>query len=163
MNSLPHEDGEILAVGPAVPKGMDYHRWRRQQREIFLDDPVFGNPRRNDISRWPQCPKGSFRQSNFDAYFNFTRNLEAEQNQRATSHRRRTSVKAAGEMFTLKEWLELCDRHDNCCARCKKPEILTVDHIQPVSKGGTNDIGNIQPLCRSCNSHKGVNDTDYRG
>jgi len=114
-----------------------------------------------DVNELPR-PTGHADQSNYIAYLNFLRNLESEQREREASHRRRVSVKAAGPMFTLQEWLNLCERHDNCCARCKKPEPLTVDHIQPVSKGGSNAIENIQPLCGSCNSSKGTDNTDYR-
>jgi hypothetical protein len=33
---------------------------------------------------------------------------------------------------------------------------LTVDHIVPVVKGGTDDEGNLQTACRPCNTRKGA-------
>jgi len=63
--------------------------------------------------------------------------------------------------FTFEEWENLKKRCDYICQRCgkKEPEIkLTVDHIIPLDKGGTNYIKNIQPLCGSCNSSKGNRD-----
>ena len=33
---------------------------------------------------------------------------------------------------------------------------LEIDHIKPVSKGGTNDISNLWTLCKSCNLAKGT-------
>lgn len=40
------------------------------------------------------------------------------------------------------------------CKYCKATEDLTIDHKNPVSKGGTNDINNLQTLCRRCNQNK---------
>jgi len=41
------------------------------------------------------------------------------------------------------------------CVNCESKNNLTIDHIIPVSKGGTDDYSNLQILCKSCNSSKG--------
>ena len=46
--------------------------------------------------------------------------------------------------------------HGAICAHCGVTENLTIDHIIPLAKGGTNDLDNLQPLCKSCNSSKGA-------
>ena len=40
------------------------------------------------------------------------------------------------------------------CTRCGSPEDLALDHIYPWSRGGSDAEGNLQALCRSCNSRK---------
>lgn len=46
-------------------------------------------------------------------------------------------------------------RDGKVCAACRSVDDITIDHVQPVAKGGTDDLTNLQPLCRSCNSRKG--------
>lgn len=78
---------------------------------------------------------------------------------------RRARIQQAGGEFTSREWKKLCKHYNYTCLRCGKrePEIkLTVDHVIPLSVGGTNSIDNIQPLCQSCNSSKGITSIDYR-
>lgn len=41
------------------------------------------------------------------------------------------------------------------CKHCGSQENLSIDHIKPVTKGGTDDIENLQTLCKRCNSKKG--------
>jgi len=41
------------------------------------------------------------------------------------------------------------------CGRMSPDVILEVDHIEPVSKGGSNDLINLITSCRDCNRGKG--------
>jgi len=44
---------------------------------------------------------------------------------------------------------------DKRCAKCGTGFHLTIDHVTPKSWGGSDEPGNLQWLCRSCNSSKG--------
>jgi hypothetical protein len=47
-------------------------------------------------------------------------------------------------------------RDDYACRHCGRRSDLAVDHIFPWSLGGTDDLDNLQTLCRPCNSRKGA-------
>lgn len=66
-------------------------------------------------------------------------------------------IKKETGTHTYGEWELLKKQYNYTCPCCKKagPEIkLTEDHIIPLSRGGSDLIENIQPLCLSCNSKK---------
>ena len=49
------------------------------------------------------------------------------------------------------------ERDRYCCKSCNcnhKQTELTIDHIIPLARGGSNDISNLQTLCRRCNIRK---------
>jgi hypothetical protein len=85
-------------------------------------------------------------------------------------------VKAEGS-FTFQEFKDLCKKYNHCCVCCGKTKqqlskikrALVPDHVKPISKGGSNYIENIQPLCHplfggrgGCNSRKRAKEFDYR-
>jgi hypothetical protein len=55
---------------------------------------------------------------------------------------------------------EILKRNDYRCQMCgvtaKDGATLEIDHIFPVSRGGTNEADNLQVLCRDCNAGKGA-------
>ena len=82
---------------------------------------------------------------------------------RAKNNVRRTRKTEAGGSYTGAEWKELIEHYGNKCLCCARSDVkLTVDHIVPVSKGGTSNIENIQPLCQTCNTRKKDKTIDYR-
>lgn len=48
------------------------------------------------------------------------------------------------------------ERDEYRCVECGTFRDLSVDHIFPVSKGGTNEFENLRTLCKPCNSRKGA-------
>lgn len=68
--------------------------------------------------------------------------------------RRRIRLANAEGSHTHQEWLAVVWAQQFCCAHCGSYELLTRDHIVPITKGGSDYISNIQGLCRSCNSRK---------
>lgn len=77
-------------------------------------------------------------------------------------HRRRAREVFADGDYTQEQWLELCALYGYKCLACHEEKPLTVDHVVPLSKGGSNYISNIQPLCLGCNTSKGTRIIDYR-
>ncbi len=48
------------------------------------------------------------------------------------------------------------ERDGFACVECQATEWLSLDHIFPYSKGGTDEVDNLRVLCRVCNSRKGA-------
>lgn len=70
-------------------------------------------------------------------------------------NKRNHTKRANGGSHTLHEWETLLAQYDWTCPCCHKKGLkLTIDHIIPLSKGGSDNIENIQPLCMSCNLRK---------
>lgn len=73
---------------------------------------------------------------------------------------RRARKLSAGGAHTADDIKTLLTLQKCKCAACKTciKDAYHADHIEPLSKGGSNDRHNIQLLCPSCNLKKGVSD-----
>lgn len=81
----------------------------------------------------------------------------------ANPERTRTNIanakarrRGAPGSFTTEQWVAKVEAYANRCHWCG--EVVTgrpqKNHVIPVTKGGSNNIGNIVPSCPSCNRHK---------
>jgi hypothetical protein len=71
----------------------------------------------------------------------------------------RLALATVGAGVTLQDWSEIRRRFNDRCACCRRPasEVgLMMDHIVPLSRGGTHQPENMQPLCIHCNQWKYV-------
>lgn len=57
---------------------------------------------------------------------------------------------------------EVFKLHGRRCLCCGATKTLSMDHIIPVVSGGKDEVENLQPLCRTCNSTKNSKTIDYR-
>ena len=83
---------------------------------------------------------------------------QAEQEARIEAEKRRRShVQIRRELTIVYEqtYLFLAERDGLYCQLCRSTQCLQIDHVIPVTKGGTNDKANIQLLCKTCNVKKG--------
>lgn len=86
--------------------------------------------------------------------------------QRLANHRRRARLVAAAGSHTIEELQTLLEKQHHLCANPYCYMLLsnswksTIDHIEPLARGGSNDISNLQWLCRRCNTSKGTKGMD---
>jgi hypothetical protein len=75
---------------------------------------------------------------------------------RITEQARRARKLAAPGTATVDQVLARFAYFGNRCVYCRTTERLTVDHVVPLSRGGSHWPANLRPACISCNSRKGA-------
>lgn len=131
-------------------------------REVF-SDPVKAEQRRQNARDRYHNPK--YRKAHNASQRKYEQrqyrdNPDFRHRKIVRSHRMR--VKPRKDSYTRLEWEQLCARYNHRCLCCGEQKPLTADHVMPLSRGGSNTIDNLQPLCLLCNDRKHTKTIDYR-
>lgn len=76
---------------------------------------------------------------------------------KASKARRRSAEHGSQGTYTWAEVTKLWLLIGACCAYCHEPkrnDEIEPDHVEPLSRGGSNSITNVVPSCKLCNSDK---------
>lgn len=76
------------------------------------------------------------------------------------ARKRRTHRMRSGHSFfySLEHLQQRFDDFGGFCAYCQKRKANTIDHFIPISRGGSDVIGNLIPACSRCNFSKNCKD-----
>ncbi len=127
----------------------------KKTRQKYRESPEYKEAQK----RHNQSPKGQ------ESKKRYNKSEKGKQQTRKDKAIRKTRDTEAGGSYSQTEWYNLCKFYDFRCLKCNKQfpfEKLTVDHIRPISKGGSSNIYNLQPLCNRCNNIKHNREIDYR-
>lgn len=102
--------------------------------------------------RYRESPKGKKYKAEKDKRHAKTEN--GKFSKRKTEIKRKHQMKSTDCTLTRKEWIAIKEKFGNRCAYCGKEARLEMDHVIPLSRGGTHTASNIVPACRTCNAKK---------
>ncbi len=69
----------------------------------------------------------------------------------------RNHNKRAAGILTISIWLKILEESKGFCYYCHKYKgvaQLSIEHVIPTIQGGTNELPNIVPACKTCNNSK---------
>lgn len=66
-------------------------------------------------------------------------------------------------IYFARVFAHLLERWHSRCAYCGSQDALQIDHVAPVSRGGSDAINNLALACTPCNKRKGTQTADEFG
>lgn len=72
----------------------------------------------------------------------------------ARSRHKRRMLLAGLSNLTAAEWTAIQAMQGGACAYCLTVAKLSMEHVVPLSRGGSNTMANVVGACRPCNSSK---------
>ena len=154
---------KAYSSGGRKPWNKGLPAWNKGTKKLFYCKKCHGIKRKNSIL-CQKCNKGK-------NHYNYKGGKPRSQWKKENKDKvnfstriRRYLIKSNIGRHSLEDWENIKKKFNFTCVCCgrKEPEVkLTEDHIIPLSKNGSNNIENIQPLCKSCNSKKSTKEIDF--
>lgn len=123
-------------------------RWRKYDHERYWNDPARRESKRGDYTRHREKRQASvlaWKLANPERFRDI---------QKLNYARRRAAKQASASARVTPEALALKVAYwgDRCWV-CKRAW-SEIDHVKPISKGGSHFLCNLRPICRRCNAKK---------
>lgn len=122
----------------------------KEAKRRYLEDPEHKQQAQDRAKRWAEAHPDRIQEMK-DRW-----NRAHPESGRIAQHRRRGRVYQAGGFFTIDDVSALYEAQSGLCGGCGVSIScgFEVDHIMPISRGGSNWPSNLQLLCVSCNRRK---------
>ena len=161
-----------------LAKQLEYAKSHREENNMREKRRREAHPRRHARLKKEEYKRNIEKRRKANNLYNFEHRFEKAAASRAwrlkhprwaktlsieSKHIYRARLANAEGRFTLKQFRELCKKYKYTCICCGKTEdqlfdiqrMLVPDHVVPISKGGSNFIDNIQPLCHAIKGGRG--------
>jgi len=127
-------------------------QWRARNPNWRQEWERRGRRRRSWVGRWDEWLKQERKRNSHGPR---QKRWSAKNRDKCREYSRRYRARKVGATILPVNEAAIYARDGYRCVYCGAQEDLTLDHIVPLSKGGTHSEDNLVVACRSCNASKG--------
>jgi len=128
---------------------------RQSKRDWKKRNPKADKEYYEKNKEWILPRNSEYRKNNPDKMRYYKRKWKVVNREKVYQDNRTRELNKQSGVYSIKEWENTMSYFNHECAYCGTiPELLTQDHVIPLSKGGPYTVENIIPACGSCNSSK---------
>jgi 5-methylcytosine-specific restriction endonuclease McrA len=147
---------QIAKILHRTPIGVSYRLHAEKNCNRKESHAKWQSQNKEKISKAAKAWKENNKERKKQADKEWTRNNPEKVRERGRRRRARKCNAIQNAIITVThEDVELLkEAFNQSCVYCGSKERLTIDHVIPLAKGGTHELKNLLPCCKSCNSSK---------
>lgn len=135
--------------------GVASRKWQRENRENHLANRRAWYGKGDNAARGrAKCRAQRLKRPDEAGRLRKWRQANADKVAVALQRQRALRLTALGRGLSVEEWQAIVADALGLCVYCNAPRRPTMDHIEPLNRGGAHDPDNIVAACKACNSSK---------